>query len=66
MKTYELETWTDELDGTTIGRVIATDAEGKKTNIPLDPNNSDYAQYLAYTAWVEAGNDPNEFGQEEI
>ena len=29
--------------------------------IPLDPANSDYAEYLRYTAWVEAGNDPSEF-----
>jgi hypothetical protein len=41
--------------------------EGEKVLwIPTDPNNSDYAQYLAFTAWVDAGNDPNEFGQEEI
>jgi hypothetical protein len=66
MMNYELQTWIDELDGSTVGRIIATDAEGKQINIPLDPNNSDYAQYLAFTAWVDAGNDPNEFGQEEI
>jgi hypothetical protein len=36
--------------------------EGEKTLwIPLDPANSDYAEYLRYTAWVEAGNDPDEF-----
>jgi hypothetical protein len=29
--------------------------------IPLDPANSDYAEYLRYTEWVEAGNDPDEF-----
>jgi hypothetical protein len=29
--------------------------------IPLDPANRDYAEYLAYTAWVEDGKDPNEF-----
>jgi hypothetical protein len=29
--------------------------------IPTDPNNGDYAEYLRYTAWVEAGNDPDEF-----
>jgi hypothetical protein len=29
--------------------------------IPLDPGNTDYAEYLAYSAWVEAGNDPDEF-----
>ena len=61
MKTYELETWIDEIDGTELGRVVATDAEGKKESIPLDPSNSDYAEYLRYTEWVEAGNDPAEF-----
>ena len=36
--------------------------EGEKTLwIPLDPANSDYAEYLRYTEWVEAGNDPDEF-----
>jgi len=29
--------------------------------IPTDPNNSDYAEYLRYTAWVEAGNKPEDF-----
>jgi hypothetical protein len=29
--------------------------------VPLDPNNSDYAEYLRYTAWVEASNDPEGF-----
>lgn len=29
--------------------------------IPIDPANSDYSEYLRYTAWVEAGNDPDEF-----
>jgi hypothetical protein len=50
MKTYEL---LDEVLKSTIGEQI--------TWIPLDPANSDYAEYLSFTAWVEAGNDPNEF-----
>jgi hypothetical protein len=29
--------------------------------IPNDPANSDYAEYLRYTAWVEAGNKPEDF-----
>jgi hypothetical protein len=29
--------------------------------IPTDPNNSDYAEYLRYTEWVEAGNKPEDF-----
>ena len=30
-------------------------------NIPLDPANSDYAEYLRFTEWVEAGNNADEF-----
>ena len=60
MKTYEVI----ERDG----RSIIKATQGEKTLwIPLDPANSDYAEYLRYTAWVEAGNDPDEFwGQEEV
>ena len=29
--------------------------------IPTDPANSDYAEYLRYTAWVDAGNAPEDF-----
>jgi hypothetical protein len=40
--------------------------EGEKTLwIPADPNNSDYAEYLRYTAWVDEGNDPDEFWTQE-
>jgi hypothetical protein len=61
MKTYELIT--NEMGGELIK---ATEGE-KQTFIPLDPANSDYAEYLRYTAWVEAGNDPDEFWtQEEV
>lgn len=67
MKTYELETWTDEIDGTTIGRVIATDAEGNKKNIPLDPANSDYAEYLRLQDWLAEGKDEADFwNQSEV
>ena len=61
MKTYELIT--DDLGGE-----IIKATEGEKTLcIPLDPANSDYAEYLRYTEWVEAGNDPDEFWtQEEV
>lgn len=56
-----------ELIETEVGSILKrTDADGKESWIPTDPNNSDYAQYLAYTAWVEAGNDPNEFWTQEI
>ena len=54
MKTYEL---IEQEFGQTIKAT-----EGEKTLwIPLDPANSDYAEYLRYTAWVEAGKDPDEF-----
>jgi hypothetical protein len=54
MKNYEIIEFEEHLT------VKAT--EGEKTLwIPTDPANSDYAEYLRYTAWVEAGNDPNEF-----
>jgi len=47
--------------------VKRTNKDGSETWIPLDPANSDYAEYLRYTAWVEAGNDPDEFwGQSEL
>jgi hypothetical protein len=54
MKTYEL---IQSEEGSV---VKATEGE-KETWIPLDPANSDYAEYLRFTEWVEAGNDPNEF-----
>jgi len=54
MKTYEVIE--DEFGQT----IKAT--EGEKTLwIPTDPKNSDYAEYLRFTAWVDEGNDPNEF-----
>ena len=54
MKTYELVT-------SEIGSVIKATEGEKESWIPLDPANSDYAEYLRYTEWVEAGNDPDEF-----
>ena len=54
MKTYE----TVLIDTTEV--IKATEGE-RISFIPLDPANSDYAEYLRYTAWVEAGNDPDEF-----
>jgi hypothetical protein len=55
MKIYTL---TDDEFGQTLTR---TDPDGTVWGIPFDPANSDYAEYLRYTAWVEAGNDPDEF-----
>lgn len=54
MKTYEL------IESEEGSIVKATEGE-KILWIPTDPANSDYAEYLRYTAWVEAGNDPDEF-----
>jgi hypothetical protein len=54
MKVYEL-IQTDE------GSIVKAAVGEKILWIPLDPANSDYAEYLRYTAWVEAGNDPDEF-----
>ena len=60
MKTYEVV----EAD---FGTILKATEEEKILWIPLDPANSDYAEYLRYTAWVEAGNDPDEFwGQSEL
>ena len=54
MKIYELV----EIDGDTILKAT----EGNETLwIPMNPANSDYAEYLRYTEWVEAGNNPDEF-----
>lgn len=56
MKTYELIT---NLTGQKV--VKATTKDGIELFIPTDPANSDYAEYLAYTAWVEAGKNPEDF-----
>jgi hypothetical protein len=54
MKTYEVIE--DEF-----GQTIKATEGGKTLWIPTDPNNSDYAEYLRFTAWVDEGNDPDEF-----
>ncbi len=43
------------------GNILKATQDEKIFWIPSDPANSDYAEYLRYTAWVEAGNEPNEF-----
>jgi len=59
MRTYELIEFEE-------GSVVKA-TEGEKTLwIPTDPANSDYAEYLRYTAWVEAGNDPQDFWESDI
>lgn len=60
MKTYTLiETNNGEA-------LTMTDGNGTEWAIPTDPANSDYAEYLRYTEWVEAGNDPDEFWTQSI
>ena len=56
MKTYELITFEDGGQS-----VKYTRENGVYGFIPTDPANSDYAEYLRFTAWVDAGNDPDEF-----
>ena len=52
MKTYELI-------NTKNGFSVIKRSDGAW--IPTDPANSDYAEYLRYTAWVEAGKKPEDF-----
>ena len=40
-------------------------SDGSTSWIPTDPANSDYAEYLRYTEWVEEGNDPEDFWVQE-
>lgn len=40
---------------TAISGVIKTEESGRVWHIPLDPDNSDYQEYLR---WVDAGNTP--------
>ena len=55
MKTYELIT--DEISG---GMLKVTEGE-KVWWVTPNSNSSRWAEYLRYTEWVEAGNDPDEF-----
>ena len=55
MKTYE------EMSSEYGTTIKATLEDGKEIWIPLDPANKDYAEYLRYTEWVEAGNNPEDF-----
>jgi len=43
------------------GTVISYLENGTLYSFTNDPANSDYAEYLRYTAWVEAGNNPEDF-----
>jgi hypothetical protein len=59
MKTYKVIT--QEYMGSTATVIERTDENGSVASIPTDLANSDYAEYLRYTQWVEAGNNPDEF-----
>ena len=59
MKTYELIS--DEASGTTL-KVT----EGEKAWWVSSENSPRWQEYLRYTAWVEAGNDPAEFWNQTI
>jgi hypothetical protein len=60
MKTYELITLEES-------EQVVKATEGEKILwIPLDPRNTDYAEYLRYTEGVEAGNDPDEFWTQTV
>jgi hypothetical protein len=54
MRNYEV----NEYD---FGTVISYKENGVLYSFTADPANSDYAEYLRFTAWVEAGNNPDEF-----
>jgi hypothetical protein len=54
MRTYELIQIEE-------GSVVKATEGEREIWIPLDPANSDYAEYLRFTEWVEAGNAPDEF-----
>jgi hypothetical protein len=41
--------------------IKATLEDGREAWIPMVEGNSDYAEYLRYTEWVEAGNKPEDF-----
>lgn len=57
MFTYEYIETSNSITNEIIRNVMRSDG----ALIPTDPANRDYAEYLAYTAWVEAGNEPEEF-----
>ena len=58
MRTYELIEIKSESGN--YQTLKATEGE-REIWIPTDSRNKDYAEYLRYTAWVEAGNKPEDF-----
>ena len=59
MKTYEL------LENDFDTSLKMTREDGSYRWIPVHPSNKDYAEYLRYTAWVEAGNAPEDFWRQD-
>lgn len=49
------------IDNEIIGKLIYFEENGKRICFGEHEGNSDYAEYLRFTEWVEAGNDPDEF-----
>ena len=58
MKTYKLIESEE-------GSVVKATEEEKTLWIPLDPANSDYAEYLRFEAWVAEGNKPADFWKQD-
>ena len=64
MKNFELieSTTYDEILDEEITTQILKVTEGEKvTWVSTESGSSRYAEYLRYTAWVEAGNNPEDF-----
>lgn len=57
MKTYELIE-------DTFGQTLKATEGDKILWIPTDPNNSDYAEYLRFTAWIESGKTAKSFWEQ--
>ena len=57
MKTYELVI--NDLTG--LQTIKATNQNGEGAFIPLDPANSDYAEYLALQDWLAEGKKEADF-----
>jgi len=56
MKSYE-----EKIDDLGNVSILMTEENGTVRRVPNDPRNRDYAEYLRYTEWVEAGNNPEDF-----
>ena len=48
------------------GKIISFMRGNTKVSFGEWEGNSHYAEYLRYTAWVEAGNDPQDFWESDI